>query len=858
MVTPNHSNSNPQPESPKVTDPGSAPSSIDIGGDQFADLVESAIDFALSSRDPKQTTAWFVGMLRPLLSMADADLKMHKHRCTHIPSQLRPVINSPKQSRIMAIGRVMLTNPDHDWFMQIYGKWCDSNPSQVQRLRDAVGGNAVQLWEPLLFPGASADGSSRRDFVCTLWALTRGMGRPRRLLDLASQLTTLTEQLAGKNRAGPQGRSGQRQRASRGRFSRLSEEIKDLQTQLQEAMEKASKNVDEVQRLTRLVDEKQREIKDAKRRNIRLEQSLETQRSQKESVTAKLQSQREHNQSLEDDLKTLTLARHDSSSALTRAEAEIQLLRAKIAEKPAGPAEFWTFVEGTLKRVRQERDTGQGGAKVGATNQYPKIATLKAALEDAFPELRAYRSPPKVAPAPPKGRLKFQALGGIDVGGSCYLLEIGSHRILIDCGVRANAETVEEMGIAVDSIPEVEVVVVTHAHADHAGWLPALIHSGRSARFLCTKETDALLRVMLKDGRKQLERLMAWQQVRANNGVCAVPVEPYDQSDVETALKRIRPHGYREPYSVGDLKISLWPAGHILGAASVLVESAGRRVFLTGDYCIFQQETLFANEWPTDRAPVDLLVTESTYGADAAHSRDEQVDGLIREVKDVLRSRGTVIIPSFAVGRAQEVLAILQRAFRSNQLEQCRVWIDGLIQDINAVYKASGKLRLEDSLFVEVRKQGYERSEVLKYANSEPSIIVTTAGTMSGGPVIYYAKHLLPDGRNRILFCGHQDDEAPGYKLLQLSQKHEGKSKVTVFDEETRREISIHAKSSAKVFHLSAHSTRSEMMSAIRQMSPQHVVLVHGSEPNRTAFANELSRAGMRVAGDGKLELPGE
>lgn len=176
-------------------------------------------------------------------------------------------------------------------------------------------------------------------------------------------------------------------------------------------------------------------------------------------------------------------------------------------------------------------------------------------------------------------------LGGTDVGASCYLIRLNEVQVLVDCGTRVQETNVELLGPQLPDHSEIHAVVVTHAHTDHVGWLPKLVAQGYTGDIHCTSETSDLLRVMLTDSRRQLERLMAIETIASRYTGQKPSPEPYTREDVEHVFRLLRPVGYDTlvPVSPG-VTFSLARAGHILDAASVVVEGGGRRVFFTGDF----------------------------------------------------------------------------------------------------------------------------------------------------------------------------------------------------------------------------------------------------------------------------------
>lgn len=296
---------------------------------------------------------------------------------------------------------------------------------------------------------------------------------------------------------------------------------------------------------------------------------------------------------------------------------------------------------------------------------------------------------------------------------------------------------------------------------------------------------------------------------------------------------------YNNRITIGDLQVSLYQAGHILGASSVLIQDqSGRKVFFSGDFSSFPQFTVPAADWPNDLGEIDVLVLESTYGARNRPPLAESRDELISFVRSTLQNGGSTILASFGLGRAQELLWLIGSKIENGELpDDVPVYIDGMIRQINPIYsKFTAFRRLEN--FYDVSGQA-ERQEVARNAAQRPMIIVTTSGMLSGGPVVEYARKLLPDGRHRLVLTGYQDEGAPSRELLGMTRFEKDARTVRIPDERGKV-VEFRAAMSAKEIKLSAHADQAGLIQYAARLQPRNVLLVHGEPRAQESLRRKL------------------
>ncbi|RNG31599.1 MBL fold metallo-hydrolase [Streptomyces botrytidirepellens] len=419
--------------------------------------------------------------------------------------------------------------------------------------------------------------------------------------------------------------------------------------------------------------------------------------------------------------------------------------------------------------------------------------------------------------------------GGTEIGGSCLLVELGDTRVLVDAGIRNDDRTDHVAPRLLDtelaSGPPVTAVVVTHAHNDHGGWVPAVVRRWPGARVLCSSATAELLPLMWQDTaqlmRRRADERRRWGERSAD--------APYGRAEVNAASRAIEdlPFGFRVP--IGDLDIELFPAGHILGSAGVVVRGAGRRIVVSGDVSVERQLGAEPLSLPVTTEETNLLVMESTC-CDALHmSREAMVEDLVRSVREVCENGGRVLIPATALGRAQEIALTL-----SSRLPDLPVLIDGLAGNVAETYGRHAETTAAERAVLSdrVRRVKDRRAEQLTFRQG---VVVSTAGTLRGGPAVIWARDILPDPANALFICGYQDEDAPGRRLLELA---DGSGTLDLPDGP------VEVRAAVRQFQLGAHADRRGLLRVIDEVQPQEIMLVHGREEAQRRFRRLLRERG--------------
>ncbi len=448
-------------------------------------------------------------------------------------------------------------------------------------------------------------------------------------------------------------------------------------------------------------------------------------------------------------------------------------------------------------------------------------------------------------------RVEYIPLGGAgEVGASCGLLRIGDRRLLIDAGMRPSARAGQDRLPALDRLTAEppEAILVTHAHIDHTGALPLASELFPTAPIYCTETTLLLTRLLLADS----VRVMEAEHLEREG---ETPL--YTAEVVERTLARVRPVEWAQPIApLPDpaITVRFLHAGHIAGAAMLLIDTPAGRVLHMGDYSVTAQRTLHGADVQR-LPPADAVITEGTYG-DAIHAnRKEQERALVATVARVVGRGGRALLPAFAVGRAQEVALILRAARSTGELPPVPIHLDGMVRGVcdlyqaqvhdlnprlqNYVRNARRPLFADPSLAVYAVTAGRRRRLL---DNPEAAIVISSSGMMTGGPAPLYARAFAADEKNAIVFSGYQDDESPGAALLRARQG----TTVALGKEELTLSCAVER------YSLSAHADASQIEVAVTRAHPRVTVLVHGEPDTLRALARRVARHHPHVAVNGE------
>ena len=423
--------------------------------------------------------------------------------------------------------------------------------------------------------------------------------------------------------------------------------------------------------------------------------------------------------------------------------------------------------------------------------------------------------------------MKITFLGAADsVTGSRHLVEAAGARVLLDCGLFQGYKALRERNWAPLAVPPsgIDAVVLSHAHLDHCGWLPALVKQGFKGPVHASPATRDLAEVLLLDS----AHLQEEDARRSNRGGWtrhqpALPL--YTVADAKRAIARIEVLPAGRSVRVGDARIDFTPAGHLLGAVSVRLRAGDRTLVFSGD--LGRSDDLLMPP-PGRVAQADVLLIESTYG-NRVHPKEDVQARLGEIVRATTRRGGSVLLPSFAVGRAQALLLVIQRLKAAGEIAaDVPVYLDSpMATTATELYQRHRRL-----LRIPAREAGSLTDDVTLIAGPKesekltrmrwPKIVISAAGMATGGRVLHHLKAMAPNPRNHIVFPGFQVGGTRGAHLV-------GGAK----------EVKIHGEYvavKAEVSHLegfSGHADADGLMDWLRgfETPPERTFVVHG-EPD--------------------------
>lgn len=440
--------------------------------------------------------------------------------------------------------------------------------------------------------------------------------------------------------------------------------------------------------------------------------------------------------------------------------------------------------------------------------------------------------------------VKIKFLGAArSVTGSKYLLEVDSQKILLDCGLFQGQKELRLRNW--DTLPidpaTIDVVVLTHAHIDHIGYLPRLVKDGFSGKIICTQATEDLLKIMLMDAAKlqEEEALFAFKRGYSKH---EKPQPLFTTDDAKLVLLLSESHPLKKNISLSNnVSVVFYNSGHILGSAFAEFHLQGAReekkILFSGDLGRYEDPVMFAPDAPADP---DVLIVESTYGNRLNPQVDveEQLTKIVNEARD---HNGALVIPAFALGRTQSLVYYLTKLMDAKAIPLLPIYIDspmainvtdlyerhGGIHKIKVTREGSQLISIFDSPqihFCHTREGSKALNEIKK-----PVIIISASGMATGGRILHHLTHRLPRTTDTILFAGYQAEGSRGRKIL------EGEKTVRIFGEDIP--VNCHVR---EVHGLSAHADQSELMQWLghTQKAPKLTFITHGELESASALSH--------------------
>ncbi len=420
--------------------------------------------------------------------------------------------------------------------------------------------------------------------------------------------------------------------------------------------------------------------------------------------------------------------------------------------------------------------------------------------------------------------LSIQFLGGAGtVTGSKYLIQSGKRRILVDCGLFQGIKELRlknRKPLPVDPA-DIHAVILTHAHLDHTGYLPLLVKRGFRGKVYCTQPTAELTQVILMDSAK-LQEMDAEYANRKGFSKHHPALPLYTQEDAERAihfLTPMPPHQWHKIFN--DISFQFKSSGHILGSAFIELEIQGKRIVFSGD--LGRQKPFLLNP-PESIERADYLLIESTYG-DRLHNPESPSKELARVIHDVISRKGHLLIASFAVGRAQDLLFLISQLKRENKIPDIPVYVDSPMAKnaLDIFHRYSKWHALSPTECAEICNAAHvvnsreESKHLLELEQS--SIVISASGMLSGGRVLFHLENRLSEEKNTILLVGFQAAGTRG-RLLRSGA----------------RELKMHGRYIPVKAHieeittLSAHADQSEIITWLRgfKSPPKMTFIIHG------------------------------
>ena len=456
--------------------------------------------------------------------------------------------------------------------------------------------------------------------------------------------------------------------------------------------------------------------------------------------------------------------------------------------------------------------------------------------------------------------MKIQFCGATTgVTGSCHLITTAHHKVLLDCGQFQGGKAQEELNY--EPFPfdpaEVEYVILSHAHIDHCGRIPLLVKRGFKGQIYCTDATADLLDIMLKDSGHIHEQEAEWQN-RKNVRAGRPAVEPlYTELEAEESLKFVKPVLYDQLIELNDeMRVCFNDAGHILGSGEIELfvseqeEGTDRvhtsKIVFSGDLGVMHRPIL---RNPTIIKKADYIIMESTYGNRNHPDNSMDVNNLVDIICETAARGGNTVIPSFAVGRTQELIFELNKIYenlqdpRQKKLADLKIYVDSpMASAATEIFKKNAQVFDEETKdyiskgdnpleFANLKfTQSTEESQWLNI-DKEPKVIISASGMCEAGRIRHHLKHNLWDARNSIIFVGYQAEGTLGRCLI------EGQKEVTLFGEK----IQVNA----KIYNLEGFSGHADMDGLIGwlkgfQKPPKQLFLVHGEPEVKIEFAKTI------------------
>lgn len=441
------------------------------------------------------------------------------------------------------------------------------------------------------------------------------------------------------------------------------------------------------------------------------------------------------------------------------------------------------------------------------------------------------------------------AVGGVT--GSKHIISIGDNKILLECGLHQGFwKTAYKLNKKLPfEASEIDVVILSHAHVDHSGLLPKLVKEGFKGKIYTTEGTAELLEPLLLDSAHvQQEDFEYYSKLAIFDESIEVREPLYDKNDVKAMLELIIAKKREETFKIlDDVNITFYNAGHILGSSQIQIEANGKKIAFTGD--LGSKNRKIIND-SVSVPSADIFITEATYGNRLHERKLHTREDLAKVINDTYSRGGRLIIPSFALERAQEILYDLHRLYNQKKVPSIPVFVDSpLATDFTKIFsKHLNEFDEETHKFFVDKGQNpfsfrnvthtestYESKKLNKY--SKPCIIIAGSGMCEAGRVKHHLRHGLENERNTVLIVGYQAEYTLGRDLI------EKKTEVKIFGDRVKVRAKIE-----NIRGYSAHGDRDDLIENIEATEGvKKVVIVHADSEQASGLKKELENVNKNL-----------
>ena len=523
----------------------------------------------------------------------------------------------------------------------------------------------------------------------------------------------------------------------------------------------------------------------------------------------------------------------------TTGEVSIEVKRPWLCQRNVEEFNHAEMAEKTGWKIRIRKSTNRQSSTIQKINYQLKASSTERAKHLKNIAEQIFRSR-----LTQKSEVSLLTLGGFgQVGRSCMLLNTPDSKVLIDCGINPGARHPSEAFPRLDwaniTLDQIDAVVIGHAHFDHTGFLPVLLKYGYKGPIYCTEPTLPMMNLIQLDSIK----------VTAAQG--KMPM--YSERDVFQVMRQTitLPYGVVTDISP-DIKLVLSNAGHILGSATCHfhIGNGDHNFVYSGD--IKYGRSMLLESAYTNYPRVETLLIESTYGAkeDIQPSRQEVETAFVTSVNSVLKDGGKVLIPIPAVGRAQELMMVIDKYMKSGELTEAPVFMEGMIQEATSIHESFPEYLVRelkqkiletddnpfDSEYFTNVEHPNDRDEPLR--EGAPCIIIATSGMLEGGPVLDYFRNIAPHKQNKLLFVSYQVNGTLGRRVM------DGARQVSILGKGGKIEVIPINCGTERLDGFSGHSDYNQLMGFVQKLRPKlrRVLVNHGEKRKSENLSMSIRR----------------